>query len=533
MNLLKNNFNYIIYSYVILFFLFFIFSSKIFFNHFYFPIDDAYIITNQAFNLIDGYFFQYSIFDEPNNSNSSVLFYLINAIFLKIISFFFNDRHLILETLVLVNSVFNFILIIVLINILKRFLILFEYQGSKNILLFLIISSLPVIYPFISGLETGLTTTLILCQLYLFLKNKNILFIILTLILSINRPENIILNFLYVILFFLKSENKKIDIIYSLIIFFSLSIVPLLNYSITGDLRTASASRVGLTLDIPILFERFINFFSTSFSYPNWLPEGYHLYFKILKNVFSTIFILIIIFSTIKIYTSYRLNKLNNIFIKDSYIYFFIVSLLVIGSYSLVPFIATNYGEWGRYISPILPIFFVLFFSSCQYFKKTILFFVILVNIILIPLYFISHINIISIIDSILKPAAIEIYKISKKNDVVAIDSAGYISNFINGNVIDVYGLGTTRYMKIKTRKYKTYDEKFEKVYEQLRMDNINFVITWKSDEEKFYLDSKHYSNAFGSDNLKQLKSFKVNTITEIEKSFPNFLSIYMIDTIN
>ena len=146
------------------------------------------------------------------------------------------------------------------------------------------------------------------------------------------------------------------------------------------------------------------------------------------------------------------------------------------------------------------------------------------INILLLPLYILSYLNMTSIVSSTLHPVAKKISLITKDSDIVSIDSAGLLAHYIKGDVVDVYGLGTTRYMKIHGN--------FKEVYQQLDKDNLDYAITWHSENPKYYLDSAHYAKALGEDNVEEIYRVKVKALFDIGE-FPSALAIYKIHNKN
>ncbi|MBT6169602.1 MAG: hypothetical protein HOH98_02515 [Flavobacteriaceae bacterium] len=489
----------------------------------YFPVDDPYISLKQGSNLLNGQFFTYSYDGEKTNSNTSVIYYFVSAavmFFAKMLSQNITD---VLESAVIVNLIFNFLIMFIFILFYKRLVSLFELSIKAQYLLVVSVSTaLPVMFAFISGFETGLTMTLMIVQLTFFLEKRMIWFVLISMVLAINRPENIVVNFAYIfILFFiikdLKIREKWISIFF---LFASLFVVPLLNFYITGDLRSASAARVGWHgfLFTPLnLFKGF----SIAFKDPGWLPDIISTYLWYLRIVISSSIILALLYVIFK-------NKsiLNNESIKkwwkdDQLSDAKVILFVVMAAYVFLPVIIAGEGEWGRYVSPVLPILYLLLALIIN-FKLFAYFIFIGLNLIMIPFYALSHVNVSSTMESLYLPVGLKINEISGNNEVVAIDSAGYLSHFINGSVVDVYGLGTTRYMKIHGD--------FDAVYQQLRDDKIDYAITWSYEKPTAYLDSAHYRKAFGSDSVIEIYRSNLRSFTEIGGEYPKHLVIYKID---
>jgi len=489
----------------------------------YYPVDDPYIYLKQAANLVNGEFFSYSVVDERNNANSSLLYYFISALIIFFAKMFSNHTGAVLDASVLLNLSMNIFLSFLFVKYYYRLLLKFSFSDSvSNWVMLVVCTSLPVLYAFLSGFETGLTLTLLIVQLVLFLERRMVAFLAVTFLLSINRPENIVVNFSYVVMLLvsddgIKNRNK---VFYSIVIVGSMLIVPLMNYFITGDVRTASAARTGLRSLYATLHGIF-NYFSIGYTNPDWLPLEVQGYFKYIRYVVSGSIVVVFILAFVRSVKDTSFNKIAEILKVGARFNIFATLTVVIVSYTSLPLlVASGSGEWSRYLSPTLPILYLLLASVAQN-TKTAYQLLFGLNVIMLPLYMVSHINIVGVMSSIFYPAGQKINQITTSKDVVAIDSAGYLSHFVNGNVIDVYGLGTTRYMGIHGD--------FPKVYQQLKEDKISYAITWVTDEPRHYLDSAHYRKAFGNENVKEIYRYDVDTLTDIG-SFPQSLAIFSID---
>lgn len=90
--------------------------------------------------------------------------------------------------------------------------------------------------------------------------------------------------------------------------------------------------------------------------------------------------------------------------------------------------------------------------------------------------------------DQVLYPVAKKIQDVTGSKDTIMLDSAGLISMFGEGKIIDVYGLGTQRYSEIHGD--------FNRVYKLIDEDRPDFIVAWKMDKPTYYLDSAHYELA-------------------------------------
>jgi hypothetical protein len=111
--------------------------------------------------------------------------------------------------------------------------------------------------------------------------------------------------------------------------------------------------------------------------------------------------------------------------------------------------------------------------------------------------------------------------QITDDKSTTAIDSAGYLSLFINGKIIDVYGLGTMRYAKVHSN--------FPAVYNLLKSEELDYIITWPSSEPKYYLDSAHYNTALANKKISLIFSSPTETFTSIDNIVPESLNLYKV----
>ena len=491
----------------------------------YFPIDDAYIYYQQAKNLIRGEFFSFSYGGESTNSDTSVLYYLISTLIMYLSQTFSTNLDEILQNIVYISVVFNIFYAFFSVVLYQKLINLFDISKDQRMWLMLsVFTTAPVVFAYVSGLETGLTIVIILTQLVLLLNQKMALFTLVSVIASIHRPENIIVNLAYVAIiipFLLNNIDIKVKAKVAVIIFISTMSIPLLNYLLTGDYRSASAARTEFVGFINIFYNLF-HFFSAGFSNPGGVEPYFQNIFKYFRYIIGFIVVTPLFFIFIKKCKGHYVNfdsfqgcfKFIQLHPKK------LILFIVVSSYLLAPlFIGGGSGEWARYLSPTLPIFYLILAKILNY-QRNALISVIFINILLIVLYINSYLNMTSIYTSVLHPAAKQIEFLAKKDDIVAIDSAGFLSHYIKGEVVDVYGLGTNRYMKVHGD--------FKEVYKLLNADKFNYVITWLSKKPKYYLDSAHYFQALKGVNIEEVYRVKVEAFSYLEE-FPEAMVIYRI----
>jgi len=490
---------------------------------FYFPADDPYISLKQASNLLNGQFFTYSYNGEKTNSNTSVIYYFVSTLTVLLAKTTSTNVQELLESAVIFNLIFNFLLMFIFISFYRRLVALFELKEKAQYFLVISVSTaLPVMFAFMSGFETGLTMTLMLIQLTFFLEKRMVLFILITMVLAINRPENIVVNFSYIFIMFFITKDIKINKRWMATFFIlaSLFIVPLLNYFIIGDVRSASVARIGWHgfLFTPL---NIFKGFSIAFVDPGFLPDKTATFLWYLRFTISSLIIITLLYVMINKKSFLNTQSMQLWWKNDKLSDAKIVLFIVMAAYVFLPVIIAGEGEWGRYVSPVLPILYLLLAIIVN--VKLLGYYIFIgLNITMLPFYATSYINFSGIMSSLYLPVGVKLSEMAGKDDVVAIDSAGYLSHFVNGAVIDVYGLGTTRYMKIH--------RDFDAVYQQLRDDKITFAATWSYDKPTAYLDSAHYRKAFGNDSVVEVYRSNLKSFTQIGGEYPKNLVIYRIN---
>lgn len=499
----------------------------------FFPLDDSYIYVKQSSNLAQGYFLKYSKWDEYTNSNSSLLYYLLMSLVWKVSTLFSDKTDVILEFVVWITFLLNLPLFIFF-GVRAR-QILEEsplVENEKKNYLWLILTCAPIWYNFLNGLETGLTITLVACQFYAFIKRRHSEFLILTLLLSINRPENIILNLSYIGIYLFqnfRTPELKVALRNSTLILISLGTIPITDFLLTGIFKTASSARVGsiglahFAYFGKSLFRALSTFyFSPDFLMP-WLEKCYRaLYIVVGWSMTLPLLYKIFLSEKTKVVKHEKWSlDFSRLLpdIKTKKFFYLAIMILAVG-YGGIPTLLGTYGEWARYVAPILFFIGIILLLVIRP-PQLVLAVLFVLNVLMYPPYLISHLNVTSLIRTLHHPVALKVEEVVKEGETLSIDSAGYMSLFHKGNVIDVYGLGTTRYMKVHGN--------FPKVYDLIRGDNISYIVAWPTEKSLYYLDSAHYRAALGEDALEEIYTAELETFTTIQSDFPKRITLYKV----
>ena len=477
------------------FFSFFLILFSLFKNNqIILPIDDAYIYFQQSYLLSKGSFLQFSNYDFHANACTSFIYYIIYTIFWLITNLIDIDLKNQIQLVTVFNLFLNLLLFYFYLISLQK---IFFSQFNKNYLSFsVIVSVVPVYYVFFIGLETGLTTLLVLLQFLFIYKGKNNFFLITSIIASLNRPENLVLNFVLISVFLiLNPKIKKVEILLLLLLFISLFVVPSINYWAYSEIKTNSAARVGWGLgNILRLPGNIYDFIGSIYQNPDFLSKKFNNFFEAIKLILNSLFYYGLFSILFKSYNKISLKVTRDNFInlltviKKKYRFEFL-SLVFVISYAITPLTLSFTGEWSRYVVPVIPLFLILCFKVFNP-NKLILGTLLLLNLALFPLYLISHLNSTHIIKKLHFDLASKVRTITKKTDIVATTAAGYLSLFVNGKIVDVYGLGTARYSVLDKNNIKS-------VYELVKTEGFTYLLTFNyGDEANNYMDLGHFKKA-------------------------------------
>lgn len=471
-----------------------------------FPVDDAYIVIKQADHLIKGEFFQYSLNDEKVNACTSFILYITYST-IWFISNFFNLGKV--PTLYLATSLiyaFNFILLILFLNTLKK-IVLILFKENCNIIYFSIASIFTIPYIFFYGLETGLTIVLISLQFLFLLENRKFFFLLITVISSLNRPENMVLNFvLSIYIFFFENNFKKRHI---LLILISISLIPLLNYLNFSDIKTSSSSRVSnnqsfLNFLSPLNFYYFlISFFGLIPS--DLIQEKFRNYFIFLKFSYLSIFLIIFLKASKRLLPKINKSLIDKINLDRNRS--IIIILIIIIFYSALPFVFQARGEYGRYFLPIIPLFFIFIFKISEI-NRSILKALIFLNLSLLPILGVSHYSSVLHMKSLYHDNSEKLYENTSEKSVTALEVAGYPSLFLRGKIIDVYGLGTKRYADIHND--------YNLIYEMIKTEQVTNFLAFNTNK-KYYFDLGHFQSSLNDKKFKIIYSNKQKDIINDE----------------
>lgn len=357
---------------------------------------------------------------------------------------------------------------------------------NTNLIYFSISTIFTIPYIFFYGLETGLTIVLISLQLLFLLEKKNKLFLLVTIISSLNRPENMLLNF--VLSFYLYFFEKNFRRSHIILILISISLVPLVNYINFSDIKTSSSSRVNNDQNFFNFFNP-MNFYYFLISFFGLIPsdliqEKFRNYFIFLKISYLTLFLTIFLKILKKIFSECNKNSINKIFFSiDRSL---IILILMIIFYSAVPFVFQVRGEYGRYFLPIIPLFFIFLFKITKI-NKFILKIMILLNFLVLPIIGVSHYSSVLHMKSLYHDNSKMLYENTNEKSITALEVAGYPSLFLRGKIIDVYGLGTKRYADIHNE--------YNLIYKMIAKENITNFLAFNTDK-RYYFDLGHFQSS-------------------------------------
>ena len=486
-----------------------------------FILDDSYIGFKSAKNLaLDGRLYSYSNLDTPTNVWTSSLLYFISTcvlFFLQAINLANVSAYtfciLNINLLAVIFSVFNA-------NIIMRHMsnIAQEKYGtpqsksySKLLMIFMFSSGSSAII-WLNGLETSITLAVLLMAIRSLVEKKATWLRTSIYLLVLTRPEIGIATLITVLVLKKRAILQKNQLVIKSVIIFVLPMI--LSKIITESFFPSSIVRVPVGNN-DLIFSKVILFVKQLVH----LPEYFILYFipaegiKYLSDSFTLTLIsfvaltwCIIVFNKVRrihvLNTSVTkiISNFRRILADDASAFVFIFLLILTFSLSAA---GAGLGEQGRYF--IYQFFLIVFLLiRFSFFTSKLLLMLSILNFCLLPFLIIEVMAINHFTNNVLKPLTKMVGEIGQVSDTLAIDSAGLLSTSFKGNVIDVYGLGTSRYAKVHGD--------FNKVYEILNIDKPKYVIAWETSKPTYYLDSAHYQNA--------LENVESKTIVKYSSTF-------------
>lgn len=483
-----------------------------------FILDDSYIGFKSAKNLaLDGRFYSYSNLDTPTNVWTSSLLYFISTcvlFFLQAINLANVSAYtfciLNINLLAVIFSVFNA-------NIIVRHMsnIAQEKYGnhqsrsySKLLMIFMFSSGSSAII-WLNGLETSITLAVLLMAIRSLVEKKATWLRTSIYLLVLTRPEIGIATLITVLVLKKRAILQKNQLVIKSVIIFVLPMT--LSKIITGSFFPSSIVRVPVGNN-DLIFSK-VTLFVKQLVH---LPEYFILYFipaegiKYVSDSFTLTLISfvaltwgIIIFNKVRrlyvLSTSVTkiISNSKKILADDTSAFVFIFLLILTFSLSAA---GAGLGEQGRYF--IYQFFLIVFLLvRFSFFTSKLLLMLSILNFCLLPFLIIEVIAINHFNNNVLKPLTKMVGEIGQESDTLAIDSAGLLSSSFKGNVIDVYGLGTSRYAKVHGD--------FNEVYNYINMDKPKYVIAWETSKPTYYLDSAHYQKALKNVDQKAIVKYK------------------------
>jgi len=483
-----------------------------------FILDDSYIGFKSAMNLVsDGRFYSYSNLDTPTNVWTSSLLYFVSTcllFFLQAINLANVSAYtfciLNINLLAVIFSVFNANIIVRHMSNIKQEKYRTPQSKSyyKLLMIFMFSSGSSAII-WLNGLETSITLAVLLMAIRSLVEKKASWLRISIYLLVLTRPEIGIATLITVLILKKRAILEKKQLIIKSVIIFVLPMI--LSKIITGSFFPSSIVRVPVGNN-DLIFNKFILFIKQIIH----LPEYFILYFipaEGVKYLSDTLTLIVITFVAltwcILVFRQVRrvhvlntsvtkiISNLRKILVDDASAFIFIFLLILTFSLSAA---GAGLGEQGRYF--IYQFFLIVFlFIRFSFFTSKLLLMLSILNFCLLPFLIIEVMAINHFTNNVLKPLTKTVGEIGQASDTLALDSAGLLSTSFKGNVIDVYGLGTSRYAKVHGD--------FNQVYKILNTDKPKYVIAWETSKPTYYLDSAHYQKALENVESKTVEKYK------------------------
>lgn len=428
-------------------------------------MEDSYLYHTFGHHLAQGRFLTYSIAEPRANGNTSFLYYLvlggIHTIATKVAD---NDLNAI--TLAL-GMTFGLHAVVYGISI-ALFARLLLHHGITPLLVVLICAATffngPMIYAFFSGLEPPLTVLLIIIFLAGAIINSGAVEFAALALMTLHRPESMLVAIAYAVLRYgwvAISKRSPVYFVPAILLMFSGSLVPILNFIFIGQFSTLSSARIGLHAlegDVSLLRDllgRFARF--------SWLAYAKVVISAIVPWVFSTErsslgltsmqrLLLSSVWPIGMVVWSIGLIRPKSGFKRYSITAFIVLSLWV----ATVAILAGGEGEFARYLVVVFPLVAFLVASTFHRLLRGRIFPLILIILSLIPCFTSS----VDVVDHFRRGTTFlhalhyqTALALRDNPDVksVAFWETGILSLWLSDKkrVIDLYGLGTTRYANL------------------------------------------------------------------------------------
>jgi hypothetical protein len=460
----------------------------------FFTLDDAYIVLKTAENFIQhGHLFSYNVLDGNTNAITSFLFYLIS---IAVVALVWLINTPLLESYTFIVFTLNFLL---LLNTLRDFyqILLNHFTRNTSRLLLVFVSTLyPILTIWTNGLETSLGLFLVvrIVKKLLLSEYRGLQFIVVLLILT--RPD---LGLSALIVLFILTVTKFLPNLRFFLGGLTVFLFPMIVSKIaTGNFLTSSISRVPIGGNEDLyykLISSIKNLLRAPIYFANFPVP--HNGFDILAAYVPTfikfisigIFLYFLFFASKRIFSIHAANS-SFLLYKEKIdagkltIALYLFALLLVSSIT-----GTGLGEFNRYFVFMYVIALILILVlKPKLLNLRAIKLLATINLIMIPSVYAEVGSSIAFNNQVLYPVAKKIQDVTGSKDTIMLDSAGLISIFGEGKIIDVYGLGTQRYSEIHGD--------FNRVYELIDEDRPDFIVAWKMDKPTYYLDSAHYELA-------------------------------------
>ena len=460
----------------------------------FFTLDDAYIVLKTANNFIQhGELFSYNVMDGNTNAITSFLFYLISII---VVALIWVIKTPLVESYTFVIFTLNFYFLLNTLRDFRQIISKYLTHKASNLVVAFFATLYPILIIWTNGLETSIGLFLIVRIIKKLLINEHRRLELLIALLILTRPD---LGLSAVIVLLILTLTKFLRSPRFLLGGISVFLAPMIfSKIITGDFLTSSISRVPIGGNEDIYFKLISavkNFLRVPIYFANFtVPHGG---FDILSGFVPTfvkfvsigIFLYFLLLASMQVLSLYRASSNFTINFQafnlgKLIIFLYLLSLLAVSSIT-----GTGLGEFNRYFVFMYVIALILILASKpKFFYVGLLKLLLIINLIMIPSVFVEVGSSIAFNNQVLYPVAKKMQEITQSNDTTMLDSAGLISNFAKGKVVDVYGLGTQRYSKVHGD--------FKQVYQLIYKDKPDFIVAWKLDKPTYYLDSAHYKLA-------------------------------------
>ena len=407
-----------------------------------FSLSDGLIYAQYVKNMLLGNFYQYNI-GEYTTGTTSFLWPYVIFIFGKILFISPDKVHIVFHIVSFLLIIFSSILSFKTLDILTENKTL-SFVGSLTSLLYY-----KLIWTSMSGLEINFAIFILYLSIYFLISNREKIFIVVSSLFFIIRPEMILLNIPFFVYFLTKKSYKNTCIYLSLIVLWIL-ISFIVYYSISDKFFPSTFYSKSTVISFLSIIKNSIIF----------IPE-YLFSYSENNNSF-------ILFTFIIVGYLLLINKNT-----PKHIIYTYIGILLFIFYKTI--LSPGLGQMNRYMIFIEPLILFLFFYSIKDAVNKKYIYILSLAITVFSFIYFSSLKNPAIVNSMnqgSKKMSEYIINNINENEPIAIENAG-MKYFLKNKTVDIVGL-TSKDLNVQENKYRQNDMSF--IFNYLSNNNIKYI---------------------------------------------------------